>query len=179
MRRLHKPGCAVLALSKGWSELCYLRPVQTRTQAEVSRYLFTYCIARSDTKLDRRMSQLEHEAEELRKRLTGNDPRRVTSPGGILNRAIDTSITPQSLGSVTPATSPSKSVDPLSTQAMPIHARPAPIVLPLPAPVQSDGVTQARTLKGTRVEAHEIDEIFQLFAIPNGLEVFASMLTWR
>ncbi|EED13666.1 C6 transcription factor (Leu3), putative [Talaromyces stipitatus ATCC 10500] len=117
----------------------------------------------------KRMSQLEHEAEELRKRLnvsnnsTNNNRYKIDSPIGVLNGIPDLSHTPQSLGSSsTMGTSP-QSVDPLSIhqgQGVVINARPAPVVV---RPTQNDETTLARMVKGVRVEGNEIDDIFQLF----------------
>lgn len=116
----------------------------------------------------RRLSQLEHEAEELRKRLNGNNdtrPRnRLMSPA-VLNGMTDLSHTPQSLGSSTTGTSPTQSIDPLAIyqQSYPVNARPAPVVLQaITSPAGSDGPTQARSLKGVIVDAGEIDDIFQM-----------------
>lgn len=120
----------------------------------------------------RRLSQLEHEAEELRKRLNGNHdsrPRnRIMSPIGVglLNGLTDLSHTPQSLGSSsTTGASPAQPIDPLAVnqQSLPINARPAPVVIhATTSPAGSDGPTQARTLKGVVVDAGEIDDIFQM-----------------
>lgn len=112
------------------------------------------------------MSQLEHEAEELRKRLNTNN-NKVDSPIGVLNGIPDLSHTPQSLGSSsTIGTSPSQTLDPLSvqqSQSLLINARPAPVVVQATtSPAHSDGPTQMRTVKGVRIDANEIDDIFQL-----------------
>lgn len=115
----------------------------------------------------RRLSQLEHEAEELRKKVHGNNSRhsgnRITSPTGVLNAIADLSHTPQSLGSSSATTGASP--DPLAVhqQTLLINARPAPVVLhATTSPAGSDGPTQARTLKGVRVDAGEIEDIYHL-----------------
>lgn len=118
----------------------------------------------------RRLSQLEHEAEELRKRLNGNSSSRqgnkIVSPIGVVNGRTDSSHTPQSLrSSSTTATSPIQSTDLLAIhqQSLPINARPAPVVLQtITPPAGSDGPTQARRLKEVTVDAEEIDDIFQM-----------------
>uniref|UniRef100_A0A093VB23 Regulatory protein LEU3 n=1 Tax=Talaromyces marneffei PM1 TaxID=1077442 RepID=A0A093VB23_TALMA len=116
----------------------------------------------------KRLSQLEHETEELRKKLHSNNNirqsgNRITSPIGVVNGIGDLSHSPQSLGS---SSTTSASPDSLAVhqRSLPINARPAPVVIHATTSLAgSEGPTQARTLKGVRVDAGEIDDIFQLF----------------
>lgn len=79
-----------------------------------------------------------------------------------MNGIGDLSHSPQSLGS---SSTTSASPDSLAVhqRSLPINARPAPVVIHATTSLAgSEGPTQARTLKGVRVDAGEIDDIFQL-----------------
>jgi hypothetical protein len=113
----------------------------------------------------RRLSELQSEADELRRKLrTGDSSSRLESPLAVRTAVPELRGTPESLVAITPATSPPRrygyeNVAPLATVNMiPSQVLPQEGHL-LPA---SDS-TLARTLNGIRIESDEIDDIFKLY----------------
>lgn len=118
----------------------------------------------------RRLSQLQHEAEELRKQLgsdRGSNNNRLASPIAVLTAAAEMSRTPESLNAYTPAiSSPQSSIRVDAPQIIPSNVRPPPVV-PVVAremPIaHSDGETQPRSLNSAvQIEGGEINDIFQM-----------------
>ncbi|KAH8690603.1 putative C6 transcription factor [Talaromyces proteolyticus] len=110
----------------------------------------------------KRLSELQHETEELRKKLVSGRINTLASPIAVLTTAAEMSRTPESLRVSTPSGSPPQPTTRLErSRIVPANIRPVPVLsaeLPM-----VEGETQARTLNGITVEAEEINDLFQLF----------------
>ncbi|KAL1964856.1 hypothetical protein VTN77DRAFT_6358 [Rasamsonia byssochlamydoides] len=115
----------------------------------------------------KRLSELEHEAEELRRKLRNSESSNsLASPIAVLTAAAEMGVAPGNLAAIPPATSPPHSSGYLNPTAppVPVDLRPPAVLQNGEGPgMRSGAKTLARTLNGVRVEGEEIDDIFQLF----------------
>jgi hypothetical protein len=114
----------------------------------------------------RRLSELQHEAEQLRKQL-GSDhgsSNRLASPMAVLTATAEMSRSPESLNAYTPAIpSPQSSIRVDAPQIIASNIRPPPVVAREMPMAHSDDETQPRTLNNTvQIEGGEINDVFQM-----------------
>jgi hypothetical protein len=112
----------------------------------------------------RRFSELQSEADELRRKLRTGDSSRLESPLAVRTAVPELRGTPESLVAITPATSPPRrygyeNVAPLAT----VNMIPSPVFPQEGHLLPTSDSTLARTLNGIRIESDEIDDIFKLY----------------
>jgi hypothetical protein len=110
----------------------------------------------------RRLSELQYEADELRRKLrTSESSSCLASPIAVLTAAVDMGGTPESLAASMSPRRPPGYLNPVPVTPANIH--PTPVLPQEGSVMRTGGRTLARTLNGVLVEAEEIDDIFQLF----------------
>lgn len=122
------------------------------------------------TDLFRRLSELERETEELRRKLRASESSSgVASPIAVLTAAAEMGVAPGNLAATPSASSPPRPSGYLNPTGPPVsmNLRPSGVLQNGDGPGTHAGDrTLARTLNGVRVEGEEIDDIFQLCVSP-------------